>query len=143
MMPQATETAADLFAQILDPVNRPNPYPLYARLRETPVALLADGFFAVSSYAAIAALLHDPRMSKDQRKSDVPLTGTQRIEPRPFLFLDPPEHDRLRRLVMHQFTAARVDAMHDRIVTFVDECSMPSTTTPGSTSLTILPTRCR
>ncbi len=119
-MLQATETAADLFTQILDPVNRPNPYPLYARLRETPVGSLADGFFAVSTYAAVAALLRDPRMSKDQRKSDVPLTGTQRIEPRPFLFLDPPEHDRLRRLVMHQFTPARVNAMHDRIVDLVD-----------------------
>ena len=120
-MPQATETAADLFTQILDPANRPNPYPLYARLRETPVAPLADGFFAVSSYAEIAALLHDPRMSKDQRKTEIPLTGAQRIEPRPFLFLDPPEHDRLRRLVMRQFTPARVNAMHDRIVALVDE----------------------
>ena len=119
-MLQATEMAADLFTRILDPANRPDPYPLYARLRETPVTPLADGFFAVSSYAAIAALLHDPRMSKDQRKSDVPLTGMQRIEPRPFLMLDPPEHDRLRRLVMHQFTPARVNAMHDRIVALVD-----------------------
>ena len=119
-MAQATETAAELFAQILDPANRPNPYPLYARLRETPVAPLADGFFAVSSYADIAALLHDPRLSKDQRKTEIPLTGAQRIEPRPFLFLDPPEHDRLRRLVMHQFTPARIDAMHDRIVALVD-----------------------
>ena len=120
-MAQATETAAELFAQILDPANRPNPYPLYARLRETPVAPLADGFFAVSSYADIAALLHDPRLSKDQRKTEIPLTGAQRIEPRPFLFLDPPEHDRLRRLVMHQFTPARINAMHDRIVALVDE----------------------
>ncbi len=120
-MPQATETAADLFTQILDPANRANPYPLYARLRESPVAPLADGFFAVSSYADIAALLHDPRVSKDQRKTDIPLTGAQRIEPRPFLFLDPPEHDRLRRLVMRQFTPARVNALHDRIVTLVDE----------------------
>jgi cytochrome P450 len=120
-MPQLTETAADLFTQILDPVNRPNPYPLYARLRETPVVPLADGFFAVSSYADIAALLHDPRMSKDQRKTEIPLVGAQRIEPRPFLFLDPPEHDRLRRLVMRQFTPARVNAMHDRIVALVDE----------------------
>src|SRR5918997_3818728 len=119
-MLQATETAADLFTQILDPVTRPNPYPLYARLRETPVALLADVFFAVSSYATIAALLHDPRLSKDQRKSDIPLSGLQRIEPRPFLLLDPPEHDRLRRLVMHQFTPARVNAIHDRIVALVD-----------------------
>jgi len=120
-MPQATETAADLFAQILDRENRPNPYPLYARLRETPVAPLGDGFFAVSRYADIAALLHDPRLSKDQRKSDIPLSGAQRIEPRPFLFLDPPEHDRLRRLVMHQFTPARVNALHERIVALVDE----------------------
>ncbi len=119
-MPQVTETAADLFALILDPANRPNPYPLYARLRETPVAPLADGFFAVSRYADIAALLHDPRMSKDQRKTDIPLSGAQRIEPRPFLFLDPPEHDRLRRLVMRQFTPARVNALHDRIVALVD-----------------------
>src|SRR5918998_2640582 len=119
-MLQATETAADLFTQILDPANRPNPYPLYARLRETPVAPLVDGFFAVSSYAAISALLHDPRMSKDQRKSAIPLSGLQRIEPRPFLLLDPPEHDRLRRLVMHQFTPARVTAIHDRIVTLVE-----------------------
>src|SRR3712207_5004058 len=119
-MRQATETASDLFTQVLDPSNRPNPYPLYARLRETPVAPLADGFFAVSSYAAISALLHDPRMSKDQRKRDIPLRGLQRIEPRPFLLLDPPEHDRLRRLVMHQFTPARVNAIHDRIVAVVD-----------------------
>jgi cytochrome P450 len=114
-----TATATDLFEQILDPANRPNPYPLYAQLRETPVAPLADGFFAVSSYAAIAALLTDPRMSKDQRKSPVPLTGAQRLGPRPFLMLDPPEHDHLRRLVMHQFTPARVAAMHDRVVALV------------------------
>ena len=119
-MTQMTETAAELFAQILDPANRPDPYPLYARLRETPVAPLADGYFAVSNYADVAALLHDPRMSKDQRKTELPLTAAQRLEPRPFLFLDPPEHDRLRRLVMHQFTPARVDALHDRIVALVD-----------------------
>src|SRR5215216_2726125 len=121
IMTQASADQWELFAQILDPANRPNPYPLYARLRETPVAVLADGFFAVSSYADIAALLHDPRLSKDQRKTEIPLTGAQRIEPRPFLFLDPPEHDRLRRLVMHQFTPARVNALHDRIVALVDE----------------------
>jgi cytochrome P450 len=120
-MLQATDTAADLFTQILDPVNRPNPYPLYRQLQQTPVALLADGYFAVSTYAAVAALLHDPRMSKDQRKTEIPLTGAQRIEPRPFLFLDPPEHDRLRRLVVRQFTPARVNAIHGRIVALVDE----------------------
>ena len=120
-MTEATETAAEIFAQILDPANRANPYPLYARLRETPVAPLDDGFYAVSTYAAVSALLTDPRMSKEQRKSAIPLTMAQRIEPRPFLQLDPPEHDRLRRLTVAQFTPARVAATHDRIVALVDE----------------------
>ena len=41
-----TQTSADqgeLFAQVLDPANRPDPYPLYARLRESPVSLQDDG----------------------------------------------------------------------------------------------------
>jgi cytochrome P450 len=120
-MSQATATAAEIFQQILDPANRPNPYPLYAMLRETPVAPLDDGFWAVSTFAAVAALIEDPRMGKDQRKSEMPLTPIQRIEPRPLLFLDPPEHDRLRALVTHQFTPARVNALHGRIAELVDE----------------------
>lgn len=121
-MTQTTATAVELFAQILDPANRPNPYPHYAQLRETPVAALDDGFYAVSTYAAVNALLHDPRMSKEQQKSGIPLTlAQQRIQPRPFLQLDPPEHDRLRRLTVDQFTPARVAATHDRIVALVDE----------------------
>jgi cytochrome P450 len=121
-MQQATETAAALFKQVLDPANRANPYPLYAQLRETPVAPLDDGYFAVSTYAAIRSLLHDPRMSKEQAKSAIPLTGmAQRIQTRPFLMLDPPEHDRLRRLVADQFTPARVNALHNRIVALVAE----------------------
>ena len=121
-MTEATaSSAAAIFARVLDPASRPNPYPLYAELRETPVAPTGDGYYAVSSYAAIEALLHDPRMSKEQRKSNVAVTGARQIEPQPFLFLDPPEHDRLRRLVMDQFTPARVDAMEGRVVAIVDE----------------------
>ncbi|HEU0113262.1 MAG TPA: cytochrome P450, partial [Thermomicrobiales bacterium] len=121
MTEATTSSAAAIFDRILDPASRPHPYPLYAELRETPVAPTGDGYYAVSSYAAIAALLQDPRMSKEQRKSDVAVTGARQIEPQPFLFLDPPEHDRLRRLVMEQFTPARVDAMERRVVAIVDE----------------------
>jgi cytochrome P450 len=60
----------DLFAQVLDPANRPNPYPLYACLRETPVALQDDDTYVVSTHAEITRLLHDPRISSDERKSE-------------------------------------------------------------------------
>jgi hypothetical protein len=39
------------FPQELDPVNRADPYPLYARMRETPVVREDDGTYIVSAYA--------------------------------------------------------------------------------------------
>ena len=51
--------------QILDYTNRANPYPFYDELRKTPVRRLPDGSYLVSTYAEIAALLHDPRVSSD------------------------------------------------------------------------------
>jgi cytochrome P450 len=116
---QTSEDVARLFTEVLDPANRPDPYPLYARMRESPVAPLADGFWAVSTHEEITALLHHPGVSKEQGRSTV--GGRPRTPgPTPFLFLDPPAHDRLRRLVMRRFTPARVAGMHARVVALVD-----------------------
>ena len=38
-----------LFEEILKPVNRPNPYPLYSQLRATPLCRQEDGTYVVSS----------------------------------------------------------------------------------------------
>jgi cytochrome P450 len=100
-----------LFDQVLDPANRANPYPLYARLRETPVSLQADGTYVVSTYREISQLLHDPRISSDERKSAHPAGTLATRETPPFIFTDPPEHTLLRRLVMHQFTAQRIASL--------------------------------
>src|SRR5215469_9887530 len=54
-----------LFARILDEDSRPNPYPLYAIMRKTPIARQADGTYVVSSYDAIYRLLYDPRLSSE------------------------------------------------------------------------------
>ena len=127
-MPQTTMARGDLFAQVLDPANRPTPYPLYAHLRETPVTLQDDGTYVVSTYREIIALLHDPRISSDERKSARgagALAASGRLTPEgqpgnpAFIFLDPPDHDRLRRLVMHQFTPERVGRMRDEVARLV------------------------
>src|SRR5262245_56861721 len=65
-MPQDTT----ILRQIFDPANRANPYPLWAKLRETPVCWQEDGpeekgTYVVSTYREIEALLHDPRLSSD------------------------------------------------------------------------------
>ena len=119
-----TKTAVepqDLLARILDPASHPDPYPLYTQLRETPVAPVGDGFYAVSTHEAIAFVLRHPSVGKEQDRSNVVAGGIREVAPRFFLFLDPPEHDRLRRLTMDQFTPTRVGSMRDRVVALVDE----------------------
>jgi cytochrome P450 len=100
-----------LFDQVLDPASRANPYPLYARLRQTPVSVQADGSYVVSTYREISQLLHDPRISSDERKSAHPAGALATTETPPFIFTDPPEHTLLRRLVMHQFTPQRIASL--------------------------------
>src|SRR5215469_9454406 len=118
-----------LFEQILNPANRHNPYPLYAQLRETPISQQEDGTYTVSTYREIEALLYDPRISSDERKSTYVASRftTARVRQRvpesslPFILLDPPDHNRLRRMVMHQFTPERVEGMRDRVIQLADE----------------------
>ena len=120
-MTETTTSPRDLFDRLLEPASHPDPYPLYAQLRRTPVAPVGDGFFAVSSHEAIAFLLRHPGVGKEEGRSGVVAGGIREVAPRFFLFLDPPEHDRLRRLTMDQFTPARVAAMRERVVELVDD----------------------
>jgi cytochrome P450 len=95
-----------VFDQILAFDNRANPYPLYAELRRTPVSRADDGSYVVSTYREIVALLHDPRVSSDQRnRPDYPWTDETAGPGLPpfFIALDPPEHDRIRGLLMRHF----------------------------------------
>ncbi|MFD3586142.1 cytochrome P450 [Streptomyces sp. NPDC058683] len=113
-----------LLARITDYASRPNPYPLYAELREAgPVVRQADGSHLVGGYHDIAALLHDPRMSTDPR-----IRGQVTHKP-PFLRLDDPEHHRLRTLTMRPFgpphSPGRVDAMRGEIDRITEELLKP------------------
>jgi cytochrome P450 len=114
----------DILRQIIDHANRANPYPLYEQLRKTPVYHEADGPYVVSTYYDIQNLLHDPRVSSDVRnlKSSAadPLASDEQegsTLPPSFLRLDPPEHDRLRRMTNRPFgpphSPRRIYDMHD------------------------------
>ena len=96
-----------VWQQILDYSNRADPYPLYAELRKTPVVREEDGSYVVSTYREIVALLHDPRVSSDPRnRADYAEAGDDEGAPGlppNFIALDPPEHDRVRRLLTRHF----------------------------------------
>ena len=111
---------ATIFDQILNPANRANPYPLYAQLRKTPVLRQPDGTYVVSTYDEIVALLHDRRVSSDPRSHPEFGGSSPGYEGEPglplsFINRDPPEHDRLRSLVMRPFgppcNPGRIDGM--------------------------------
>ncbi|MGQ5635708.1 MULTISPECIES: cytochrome P450 [unclassified Streptomyces] len=113
-----------LLARITDYASRPDPYPLYAELREAgPVVQQADGSYLIGTYHEIAALLHDPRMSADPR------TRGRTTHKPPFLRLDDPEHHRLRTLAMRPFgpphSPDRVDSMRGEIDRITKELLAP------------------
>ncbi|GCF11063.1 cytochrome P450 [Dictyobacter arantiisoli] len=114
-----------LFQQILDHSHITHPYPIYAQLRETPVCQQEDGTYVVSTYADVMALLRDPRVSSDERKSaDLskvsPATTDPEFHPT-FIFQDPPAHDLLRRLVVNQFTPERIEGLRPHIEEVVQQ----------------------
>ncbi|KJK59187.1 cytochrome P450 [Saccharothrix sp. ST-888] len=121
-------TSVALLHQITDFANRADPYPLYAELRKTPVVQDEAGPYLVSTYWEIHSLLHDPRISSDARNLSpqaAKATGQDQDPELPpnFLRLDPPEHDRLRRLAMRPFgpphTPRRVYDMHGELAGIV------------------------
>lgn len=112
-----------------DPAFRADPYPTYDAIREqTPVLQTPIGLLVLSRHADTVRLLHHPTTSTDQRNSSlyaafVESSGIDPFEGREpsFLFLDPPDHTRLRGLVSHAFTPRRVRDLGERIAQIVDE----------------------
>jgi len=103
-----------------------DPYPLYHRLRaEDPVHWSpAIGMWVLTRYAdAVAVLRDDRRFAKGGRRvverklASGPLLE---VQSRWMLFLDPPDHERLRGLVTKGFTPRRVEEMRPHIQSIVD-----------------------
>jgi len=93
-------TAIDLMGRLRESGHLANPYPLYASLRQRPVRL-PTGEIAFSSYADVGAVLKDPKFGKPPQPR-VPVRAG-RVLSRMFLLLDPPDHTRLRRVVLPAF----------------------------------------
>jgi cytochrome P450 len=124
----ATAHAQTLLVQLLDPSNRADPYPLYEQLREHGPFHLPDGNLTVfSSFGDCDDVLRHPASASDGMKSTVVQRqlaegGAFRpLGPPGFLFLDPPDHTRLRRLVSKAFVPKVVKALEPVITAMVDD----------------------
>jgi cytochrome P450 len=123
-----TATSEPLFNP-LSPEFIRNPYPHYARMRTTdPVHLTPLGVYVASRHAEASLVMRDKRFGKDYVERTIRRYGPKIMEEPVFrsmshwmLQQDPPDHTRLRGLVVKAFTARRVEDMRPRIQQIVDE----------------------
>jgi hypothetical protein len=117
-----------LLTQLIDPAHRADPYPVYRQLRESGPVLLPESNLSVfADFADCDEVLRHPASCSDRLKSTV---AQQAIaagqEARPFgtpgfLFLDPPDHTRLRKLVSKAFSPKVVRGLEPDIAALVDD----------------------
>ncbi len=119
--------AQALLLQLLDPANRADPYPVYAKCRERgPIQLLDANLTVFSTLCDCDEVLRHPSSSSDRKNSTIAQRMLASGEwPKPagppgFLFLDPPDHTRLRKLVSKAFAPKVVSALHPDITALVD-----------------------
>jgi len=121
---------AEIFAAILDPARRGALYPLHHRLRAlAPVhpdeSLLGRRAWVISNFEHADAVLRDPRLHSDTSAIELFDTGPSgasffSVMKKLLLYLDPPEHDRIRGLVTKAFTPRAVEMRRPRIQAEVD-----------------------
>ncbi|HKW06886.1 MAG TPA: cytochrome P450 [Candidatus Dormibacteraeota bacterium] len=114
--------------QLLDPEVLADPYPLYRRLREErPVHW--DPYlhaWVVTRYRDVVHVLHrfsadrTPTPEKLQAMGMEMLTPIARVMVMQMLFLDPPEHMRIRRLAASVFTPRTVERLRGHIQDITD-----------------------
>jgi len=109
----------------MDPEFLADPYPTYHRLRaEDPVHQSPLGFWVLTRYDDVSAVLRDPRFIKEPLAALVAARFGAEV-PRgvglSMLDRDPPDHTRLRGLVIKAFTPRVVDGLRSRIQQIVDE----------------------
>jgi cytochrome P450 len=106
-----------------------NPYPYYERLRTTdPMHLTSLGMYVASRHAEASLVLRDKRFGKDYVERTIRHYGPKIMQEPLFrslshwmLHKDPPDHTRLRGLVVKAFTARRIEDMRPRIQQVVDQ----------------------
>jgi cytochrome P450 len=111
--PATAPTMADnFFLEAMKPAFREDPYPFYERFRGTaPLLRVADTIWFALGHAEVAAMLRHPRLSTDERQHAATEAGNppDPNRTRSLLFMDPPDHTRLRGLVARAFTPRRIE----------------------------------
>ncbi|TDO14641.1 cytochrome P450 [Mycobacterium sp. BK086] len=116
-----------LLLKLLDPGIRANPYPVYRQILDGgPMHMPESTLHVLSSFADCDEVLRHPDSCSDRMKSTAAQQAVAAGEqvrpfgPPGFLFLDPPDHTRLRKLVSKAFSPKVVKGLESDITGLVD-----------------------
>ncbi|HEV7396613.1 MAG TPA: cytochrome P450 [Pyrinomonadaceae bacterium] len=113
--------------QLLDPEVLANPYPLYRRL-QTEAPVYWDPYlhaWVVTRYADVVTVLHHFSANRTPTPEQFAALGLPELGPvsqmmvKQMLFMDAPDHTRLRGLSSYAFTPARVEVLRSHIRSIV------------------------
>ena len=114
-----------------DPAFRADPYPAYDELRAlSPVLRVPEmGEVLITGYEEALAVLRDPRFSTNGKHRRWPggapppeVAGAAPMaDANVLLFIDPPDHTRIRKLVSKAFTPRTVERLRSRVAAMVDD----------------------
>jgi pimeloyl-[acyl-carrier protein] synthase len=115
--------------QLLDPEIAADPYPLYRRLREDAPVLWDPYLHAwiVTRYDDVMTVLQRYSADRTPAPEQLAALGLESLVPvarvmvRQMLYLDPPEHARVRSLAAKGFTPRRVEALREHIAHIIEE----------------------
>jgi pimeloyl-[acyl-carrier protein] synthase len=127
--------AVDFLSAMFLPEFREDPYPFYRAMQETaPLQQIPLGTWTVNRFADANAILRDPRFSTNQHHSrvfqqmvesglvseedELPIDET-------LLFLDPPDHTRIRSLISKAFTPRTVERLRPHVEDLCDQLIAP------------------
>jgi cytochrome P450 len=108
---------ADLYWDPIAPELRDDPYPLWRRMRDEAPVYRNDrfDFYALSRFDDIDAAHRDPQTYSSNHGTTLETMSPDPIDTGMIIWLDPPKHTVLRKLVSGAFTRRRVTMLEDRI----------------------------
>jgi len=125
MPDHAQPTLADrFFREAMSPAFRDDPYLFYDRFRgPSPLLRVADTIWFALGHADVTALLRHPKVSSDESRAatEIGKSGPGAVKSQSMLFMDPPDHIRLRGLVARAFTPRRVEELRQATETIAAE----------------------
>ncbi|MEH6611319.1 MAG: cytochrome P450 [Halioglobus sp.] len=116
-----------------------NPHGLYRHLRETaPVNLTPNEMWRLTRYEDIQRLLkHTPAGMRDSEGLVAGMTREESDANRFILQMDPPDHDRIRRLVSKAFTPPALTALRPLVQQSIDQ--VLEQIDPSDTTIDVVP----